>query len=256
MVMGADNTRLSKRHGATAVTQFRKDGVLPEALFNYLAMLGWAPPEGREVLNRAELIELFRLEKVSRSAAIFDYDKLHWINRRHIQNLAAPELAERARPFIESAGLFPEDPTPEHREWLSQAAEVLGDRVDRLTRLADDLERVFDFDPEALGREEREILETECGRRVLAALAERMSTEPVFSYAALAEWSKPIKAETGCKGRDLFHPIRVALTGRASGLDFDKLIPLVEAGAGLDWPRPLKSCRERVAEIRARWDCG
>jgi nondiscriminating glutamyl-tRNA synthetase len=87
MVMGKDNTRLSKRHGATAVDQFDREGILPSALFNYLALLGWAPPEGREVLTKEELIRLFRLDKVSRSSAIFDYDKLAWINRQHIKAL-------------------------------------------------------------------------------------------------------------------------------------------------------------------------
>ncbi|HHF43395.1 MAG TPA: glutamate--tRNA ligase, partial [Candidatus Aminicenantes bacterium] len=87
MVMGEDNTRLSKRHGATSVDQFAQEGILPEALFNYLAFLGWSPPEGQEVLSREELVELFNLSRVSRSAAIFDYQKLYWLNRQHLKRL-------------------------------------------------------------------------------------------------------------------------------------------------------------------------
>jgi glutamyl-tRNA synthetase len=98
MVMGKDNTRLSKRHGATAVEQFEKEGILSSALFNYLSLLGWAPPDGHEVLTREELVSLFDLKKVSRSSAIFDYDKLSWINRQHIKELTPRQKAELAYP--------------------------------------------------------------------------------------------------------------------------------------------------------------
>ena len=251
MVMGEDNTRLSKRHGATAVAQFRRDGILPEALFNYLALLGWAPPEGREILSRAELVDLFRLGKVSRSAAVFDYVKLHWINRRHLTSLSPERLTERAIPYLREAGLVPEAPDEAHREWLARAVPALIERVDRLNELPDGLRQLFDYSLESLGSEEREILTSDCGRRVIAALAERLAGASAFSYEILAAWSKEIKAETGCKGRDLFHPIRVALTARSSGLDLDKLIPLVESGARLEWPVPMKSCRERVVALRS-----
>lgn len=246
MVMGEDNTRLSKRHGATSVDQFNRDGVLPQALFNYLALLGWAPPEGREVLSSAELQELFDLRKVSRSAAIFDYSKLHWLNRRHMLQLPVRENAERAAPLLQAAGFMPADMTAAHWDWLEQAVLLLLERVDRYADLPQVFSLLFDFPLADMGQEEQDILRSECGGKVIHFLHDRMAALKEFSYQLLAEMSGEIKAATGCKGKELFHPLRVALTARTSGLDLDKLIPLVESGSRLALPRPLLSCRERV----------
>jgi glutamyl-tRNA synthetase len=100
MVLGPDGSPLSKRHGATSLIQFDEMGYLPEALLNYLAMLGWAPPEEREILTLKELIELFDITKVSKSGAIFDYNKLNWVNRKHIQALSEEELIIRGERFL------------------------------------------------------------------------------------------------------------------------------------------------------------
>ncbi len=121
MVMGKDNARLSKRHGATAVDQFEKQGILPSALFNYLALLGWAPPEGREVLDRKELVTLFDLKKVSRSSAVFDHEKFHWLNRQHIKKLSTRLQAEMAARFLREAKLIPEKMTEAQQDWMEKA---------------------------------------------------------------------------------------------------------------------------------------
>jgi len=246
MVMGEDNTRLSKRHGATAVDQFNKDGILPSALFNYLALLGWSPPEGKEVLTQDEIIELFDIKKVSRSAAIFDYEKLYWLNRQHIKKLSPREKAEMAAPHLYKAGLLPDEMSKSLWKWLEQAVDVLIERVNKFADFPAAFSMLFDFAIDKMGAEEKEILQTECGRKVTLALEERLLAEAEFSYDALSRISGDIKTETGCKGKDLFHPIRVALTGKISGLALDKFILLVESGAGLDFPTPLKT---RVSEI-------
>jgi len=249
MVMGEDNARLSKRHGATSVDQFKQDGILPQALFNYLALLGWAPPEGREVLNAGELAEMFNLNKVSRSAAIFDYGKLHWLNRKHMQTQPSRENAKRAAPLLQKAGYLPPVMTPAHWNWLEQAVLLLLERVDRYADFPELFALLFDFTLADMRAEEQAILQSECGRKVIRFLGDRLTKLPEFSYDLLSRMSGEIKTETGCKGKELFHPIRVALTARTSGLDLDKFIPLVEGGAGLDFPRPLLSCSERVQAV-------
>ncbi len=254
MVMGEDNARLSKRHGATAVSQFAQDGVLAPALFNYLALLGWAPPEGQEVLGRDELVELFDLGKVSRSAAIFDYGKLHWLNRQHIKRLSGRSQAEGARPHLEEAGYLPLEMTDAHWSWLEGAVAALSERVDTFADLKDSFAQIFDFSLEKLGEEEWADLESECGARVIRSFAGLLAGIDRLDFAAFAEMTKAIKQETGCKGRDLFHPLRVALTARGSGLDLDKFIPIVESGAGLDFPIPLQSCSERIGAVLAYLD--
>ncbi len=250
MVMGKDNTRLSKRHGATAVDQFAIEGYLAPAFFNYLALLGWAPPEGREVLEKAELLELFELKKVSRSAAIFDYEKLHWINRQHIKKLDPGEKARRAFPFLADAELLPEAMTEVHWRWLEKAAESLMEGVDKFSELPQKFSLLFDFAPLAMDEEAKSILKSESAPKVITAFAQKLERAGVLDYAKYAAIIEEIKKETGIKGKPLFHPLRVALTARTSGLELDKFIPLVEEGARLSFPRPIKSCLERVGETK------
>ena len=250
MVMGRDNTRLSKRHGATAVDQFGRDGFLADALVNYLALLGWAPPQGeQEVLERDDLVRLFDLGKVSRSAAVFDYDKLFWLNRQHLLRLPTGSRADQALQHLQKAGLMPGDLSRDQRQWLEQAVDVFAERVDTFAQLSDELGRLFEFSPESLADEDRADLESECGSQVLRSFAQRLRKNvEALDYGVFAEMTKAIKAETGCKGRELYHPLRVALTGRGSGLDLDKFIPLVERGSELGFPRPLKNCASRIEE--------
>lgn len=249
MVMGTDNTRLSKRHGATALDQFHKDGILPAALFNYLALLGWAPPDGREMLCKDEIVQLFNLTRVSRSAAIFDYGKLHWLNRQHMKALPPREKAEQAAVHLQAAGFLPDQMTPAHWEWLEQAVEDLIERVDRFSDLPQSFAMLFEFSRDQIGEEEREILQTECSAAVVQAFADKLSQVEEFDYEKFIEMTQEIKDETGCKGRDLFQPLRIALTARASGLDLDKFIPLVEAGSRLDFPKPMMNCTHRIKEV-------
>lgn len=249
MVMGQDNIRLSKRHGATAVDQFAKHGILPSALFNYLALLGWAPPEGQEVLTKEELVELFDLTKVSRHSAIFDYEKLFWINRQHIKKLRPSEKAILAYPHLREAGLVPDKMTEAHWDWLEEAVESLAERVDRLSGLPEEMAVLFDFSPSSMDEDSREELKTECSSRVIPLFAEKISKLSSFDYEQFDAIAEEIKQETGCKGKNLYHPLRVALTTRLSGLKLDSFIPLVEKGASLDLPKPIKNCFQRVNEV-------
>lgn len=249
LVMGKDSARLSKRHGATSVDQFEKQGILSSALFNYLALLGWAPPEGKEVLTRNELAELFDLEKVSRHSGIFDYDKLTWVNRQHMKRLSSREKAELAYPFLKEAKLFPDQMTEAHWEWLEKAAEVLIERIDRFSEFPEKVREIFKFSPAEMEEEVKSELKTECASRVIRLFSERISEIEEFDYVKFASLAKDIEKKTGCRGRDLYHPLRIALTAKGSGLDLDKFIPLVEKGARLDFPVPVKNCAQRVSEV-------
>lgn len=249
MVMGKDNTRLSKRHGATSVEQFQKKGILSSSLFNYLALLGWAPPEGREVLNKEELIELFNLERVSRSAAIFDYDKLYWINREHMKSLPSPEKAEKAFDYLKTEGMFPSRMTEAHWKWLEKAVETLLEGVNSFSELSPKFSIFFDFDPSGMGPEAKEILQSESAQKVIRVFWEKISQSPSFDYQSFVGMTQEIKKETGCKGKNLYHPLRVALTSRASGLELDQFIPLVEEASRLNFKKPVKNCYQRVTEM-------
>ena len=249
MVMGKDNTRLSKRHGATAVDQFEKQGILSQALFNYLALLGWAPPDGKEILTKEELIRLFDLSKVSRSSAIFDYEKLFWINRQHIRRLKAKDRAKLAYPHLKKAGLVPDQMTEAHWKWLEEAVEILAERVDRLSELPQEMEILFHFSPSRMDGESKEALKTECASRIIPLFQEKLSRLSSFDYDQFAVLTQDLKLKTGCKGKSLYHPLRVALTARLSGLKLDSFIHLVERGSTLEFPQPIKNCSQRVSEV-------
>lgn len=251
MVMGKDNTRLSKRHGATSVDQFRRDGILAEALCNYLSFLGWSPPEGQEVLSLKELVRLFDLSRVSRSAAIFDYEKLYWLNRQHLKLLPAEKKLELALPYLQEAGLVGKEPGPAQRDWLTGAIEVLIEGVDKFSDLPQKFSLLFEFEPGKMDEEARTIIQAESARRVLAAFIQKTAGLKEFNYEIFAGLTGEIKKATGIKGKELFHPLRVALTARASGLELNKFIPLVEEGSRLDFPRKIKGCLERLKEISA-----
>lgn len=248
MVMGSDNARLSKRHGATAVDQFEKDGILSSALLNYLALLGWAPPDGQEIMTKEDLVGLFSLKKVSRSSAIFDYDKLHWINRQHMKKLPVEVLAKMAHPFLEEKNILPKEMTKAHWTWLEKAMGFLIERVDRLSDLPQLMGMLFEFPFSEIEEEVAEELKTECASRVIRLFHEKLAKLDEFNYEIFGAVVQEIKNESGCKGKDLFHPLRIALTLKPSGLDLDKLIPLVEEGAKLEFPSPLKNCFQRASE--------
>lgn len=249
MVMGKDNARLSKRHGATAVDQFHKDGVLSAALFNYLALLGWAPPEDQEILTQEELIRLFDLNRVSRSAAIFDYDKLYWINRQHAKKLPARQMAEMAYPHMHAAEFLPEEMTDAHWDWLETLVETFIERVDRFADIPAQVANLFDYSPSKMDPETKKEMEGDCASKVVNLFERKIAEIKQFDYEQFGAITQEIKQDTGCKGRDLYHPLRIALTARGSGLDLDKFIPLVEEGARLSLPRSLKNCKQRISEM-------
>lgn len=249
LVMGKDNTRLSKRHGATSVDQFEKQGILSSALFNYLSLLGWSPPEGEDVLSQKKLVELFDLGKVSRHSAIFDYDKLIWINRQHMKGLSSREKAELAIGFLKEAKFFPDQLTEAHWAWLERAVEVLIERIDRFSEFPDKVNEIFEFSPRDMDEDVKKELKEEESSSVILLFSEKISQVKEFDYAKFASLAKEIEKETGYKGRKLYHPLRIALTARGSGLDLDKFIPLVEEAAKLHFPVPVKNCAQRVLEV-------
>jgi glutamyl-tRNA synthetase len=125
-VLGPDGSKLSKRHGATSLEEFRSLGYLSEALANYLALLGWSPPEeGKEIMSLSEIIERFELSRVSRSPAIFDSAKLDWMNRSYIGKMSVGELAVRAAPYFVAAGLIPPEPDAKVLAWLELVLDAV-----------------------------------------------------------------------------------------------------------------------------------
>jgi len=241
-------------------------GVLPEALMNYLALLGWAPSGGtREIFTPEELKKEFSLERVTPSPAVFDMEKLYWLNRHYIKT-SEPERIERlAEPYFIRAGLLPENPDERIRAWFGKVVALLAPSVDKLEQLPERAALIFHpYAGELVSSvENAEVLAWPKSAEVLAAFSdlgdgkhpglEKRKTwgtpeamTPEFFKAIMNE----VKAKTGVKGKDLFHPVRVALTGSHSGPEFDKLIPILEEGSQLELPQHVMSVRERLAAFR------
>jgi glutamyl-tRNA synthetase/nondiscriminating glutamyl-tRNA synthetase len=253
-ILGPDRERLSKRHGATSVSHFREMGVLPEALMNYLALLGWAPSGGdREIFPRKELIKEFSLERVTPAPAIFDNEKLNWLNRQYIKNSPPQVIHEMGAGFLRRAGLLPVSLNGNVSGWANRLIDLLAPYVDRMEQLPERADILFHFDPaKALSNPENAaVLAGAQARAVTEAFAKRVSAESTLTPARFKEIMNEIKSETGAKGKDLFHPVRIALIGVHSGPDFDRLIPLIEEGSALDLPVHVKSVRQRVEEFQA-----
>jgi glutamyl-tRNA synthetase/nondiscriminating glutamyl-tRNA synthetase len=256
LVLGPDHTPLSKRHGATSVSEFRARGYLPEALVNYLALLGWSPGGGDEVLPAPELARRFALEKVGHSAAVFDSEKLAWVNRHYLRVADPARLAALALPHFQAAGSVRED-TAAARAYLARLMPLASGSVDRIEQMAARLAFLFEFDPASAGgrADVQEVLDEPGARSVIAALAAELANEPRLDRDRFRAAAGRVKAATGQKGRHLFHPIRVALTGEAGGPELDLAVPAIEAGAELppaSGVAPILGCRERAARF-AEW---
>ena len=239
---------------------------------NYLALIGWSPrsskfksqsspvegePGAEELLPALELARRFRLEDVSHSAGVFDEAKLSWVNRHYLKALAPVRLTEEALPFLRQAALVVDDLTEPARDWLASALPPAAASVDRLSEVPDRLHSIFHFNAAAvlatpgLAAE----LSQPAARGVALALADDLdSAPPLLDRDAFRAAAARVKDRTGQKGRGLFHPIRVALTGLAEGPELDVLVPAIDRAAHLPSPNglaPVVSCRDRARQIAA-----
>jgi len=252
-ILGSDRERLSKRHGATSVASFREMGILPEALANYLALLGWGAEGGtREIFTREELVKEFKLERVTPSPAVFDWDKLHWLNRQAIKHSPLPELRVLAWPCFTAVAWMPPQSSANDAvvHWFDRVLELYLPAVDQLQQLPEKAAALWRVTQVA--EEDSSLLTSEAGERVVRAFIEKVRGEAgAITPQRFKELMNEVKAESGVKGKELFHPVRIILTGAHSGPEFDKLIPLFEDGSRLDLPAHVMSVRERVEAFAA-----
>jgi glutamyl-tRNA synthetase/nondiscriminating glutamyl-tRNA synthetase len=259
LVMGPDHSPLSKRHGATSVAEFRSKGYLPEALVNYLALIGWSP-SGRgnndELLPVDELARRFALEDVGHSAGVFDEEKLAWVNRHYLKLADPLRLADLSLPYFNQAGVAM---TPDRTglEYLAAVMGMASASVDRLDQVPGRLALLFDYDADAIlcDPQLREEMRSDGARAVVAALADELAAAPRLTREIFREVANRVKATTSLKGRALFHPIRVALTGRAEGPELDLAVPAIDRGADLPEsagiPKVIGSRERAAAFVRA-----
>jgi glutamyl-tRNA synthetase len=246
MVRGPDGERLSKRHGATSVSEYRRRGYTPAGLRNALALLGWSPKGDRPIVTLDEMLAEFDLDRVSKSPAIFDPEKLEWVSGQHIHRMdAAEHAAETARRLIE-AGLLPGSAPESAPVWLAEVAEMLRSSLSRFEQVPSRAAAIFSPGIVEPTPEVTAELRQESARKVLAALA--LAIPALSDRPDAATWASVkarVQSEAVVKGKALFHPIRLVITGAASGPELDRVVPLIASGHRL-FPDRIPSLLDRV----------
>jgi glutamyl-tRNA synthetase/nondiscriminating glutamyl-tRNA synthetase len=251
LVLGPDHAPLSKRHGATSVAEFRDRGYLPESLVNYLALLGWSPGEGEELLPLEELARRFDLARVSHSAAVFDVGKLAWMNRHYMKAAAPSRLAREALPYFARAG-FVTHGTDASLAYVESLLPLAVGSVDRLDEIPARASFIFEWDTARAA----DLVRAEAdGARAVAAFADAVASAGPLSRESFRAAVAQARDATGLKGRSLLHPIRVALTAADSGPELDLAVPAIDRGAGVPSGAglsPVLSCAERARQVAGK----
>jgi glutamyl-tRNA synthetase/nondiscriminating glutamyl-tRNA synthetase len=258
LVLGPDHTPLSKRHGATSVAEFRARGFLPEALTNYLALIGWSPRSAggneadAELMPLDEMARRFAIEDVGHSAGVFDPEKLAWMNRHYMKVAAPARIAAESARFFQARG-YVKRRTDAALAYVESLLPMAVGSVDRLEEIPERLAFLFQYDAvQALERPAvAGVLHEPGARDVIAALAEAIDG-PLPDRDAFRAMASRVKERTGQKGKALFHPIRVALTGDGAGPELDLAVPAMDRGAALPPDASVAkilSARERAKQF-------
>ncbi|TET49837.1 MAG: glutamate--tRNA ligase, partial [Anaerolineales bacterium] len=242
MILGPDKAKLSKRHGDTSVLEFRQRGFLPEALFNFLALLGWSLDDHTEIIDRETFVRHFILDRVLANPAVFNFDKLTWMNGVYIRELPVEELAERTAPFLEQAPGRPLD-----RGLLRRIVPLIRERIKLLTE-AEEMAGFFflagelEYGTETLlGKKFAD--DPASASRALEMVLRRISDLQPWDHEPLEGAIRPLAEELALKTGDLFGLIRVAVTGRTAAP------PLFETMAALGHERTLERLQSAIRRL-------
>lgn len=213
LILAEDRSKLSKRHGAVWVGQFREEGYLPDAFVNYLALLGWAYDDRTEIFSRDELIKYFTLEKVSKHAAVFDYKKLAWMNGVYIRELSLDAFVDIALPVLQEAGAVPQEISAQERERLGQILALLQTRVGTLRELPDQVRPFYEdpegYDPKAV----KKFFTREYVPALFKRLNQAFAELPNFGEEEIESVFQTLRESFELKLGDVIQPVRVAVTG-------------------------------------------
>ena len=243
MLLGSDRSKLGKRHGSTSIRQFREQGYLPETMINFLALLGWSLDDKTEIISREDLIKHFSLERVSKTAAIFNHEKLQWMNGVYIRGLSVDDLTGRVFPFMEK-DLPPEVKRPLDINYVRQIVPLIRERISTLKDAASYASFFFldelEYDSAMLiGKK----MTAETVLTALKAAEEKLSSLESFSRDLLEDTLRHLADDLGIKTGQLFNPLRVATTAREAAP------PLFETMAVLGKERCLKRIKAALAKL-------
>ncbi|MDP4095974.1 glutamate--tRNA ligase [Paenibacillus sp. P96] len=235
LIVGEDHKKLSKRNESIIqfMEQYDNLGYLPEAMFNFIALLGWSPEGEEEIFSKEQLIEIFDANRLSKSPAVFDPNKLAHLNNHYIKQADSDHIAEMAIPHLQQAGLLPASLTTEQHEWAKSLIRLYQEQMTAASDIVQ-LSDVFFRTHLELDVEGQAVLAEEQVPVVLKAFADKVEAAEEFTASRMAALIKEVQKETGFKGKQLFMPIRVALTGQTHGRDLNETIYLLGRDTVLD----------------------
>ena len=225
-ILNADKKKLSKRQGDVAVEDFRKKGYLPEALINYIALLGWSPEENKEIFSLQELVDSFTLERVSSSGGVFDVAKLNWVNSHYIKEYDLDKLVELSIPFVEQSGIMTTDDIKNNADWLRLAMDTIRDRLDYLKQFPDEIKVFLNDEIENIEQDAIDFMKLEHMKLLYEIIEQDVKMADVINNEFVESLFNKLK-ENKIKGKNLFMGVRVVVTGNMHGPDMHKSMELL-----------------------------
>jgi nondiscriminating glutamyl-tRNA synthetase len=229
LILGEDRSKMSKRHGATAVAQYRDQGYLPEALVNFLSLLGWSPEGEEEIFTRDQLVNLFTLERVSKSPAVFNFDKLKWMSAHYMRQAPVEKITSLCLPHLQRAGLVEDILTEERLAWLTEVVAAVQEKLEYAAQITG-LVKVFfgeTADIDSSDEEAALVLALETTPAVINAFRDKALNYTGWDEETVRAALKDVGKQLGVKGKALFMAVRVAVSGQSHGPDLNKLLVLL-----------------------------
>jgi glutamyl-tRNA synthetase len=243
MILGADGRRLSKRHGATAVGEYQVAGILPQALVNFLALLGWNPGDDQEIMLEHELIARFSLERIGKKSAVFDPEKLEWMNGQHIMALDDHELGRLVAPLLIDAGLIAAEELADRGDWFAHLLELLKPRGRTVAAIAEQarmfLATELEYEPKAIEKHWKDPASVVQHLRLVQEAFEGIADD--WTPERIEQALRDTADRSGVGFGKLVHPLRLALTGTAASPGIDQVV----------WLLGLDTIRGRIAAASA-----
>ena len=228
LIVNEQRKKLSKRDGQILqfIEQYRDLGYLPEALFNFITLLGWSPDGEEEIFSREEFIKLFDENRLQKSPAFFDKKKLAWVNNQYMKQKDSETVFELALPHLINAGLIPESPSEKDLDWGRKLIGLYQKEMSYAGEIVP-LSEIFFRDEIELGEEEQEVINGEQVPELIEHLYGKLEALEPFEAAEIKKTIKEVQKETGIKGKQLFMPIRVAVTGSMHGPELPNTIEVL-----------------------------
>ena len=215
---------MSKRHGATSIREYQEAGYLSEAVVNYLSLLGWSPGNNQEIIPRDELVKKFELKRVLKTGAVFNKEKLEWLNGQYLRRRDIPSLTDQLIPYLEKRGYWKKDG---NRAWLERLVLLFQERIFTLAQFPDlaqfFFEEKIEYGPEAMG----EFRKDPRLKKAFESYAGLLDKLPNFEVKTIEEESRALMKELGLTGKEFIHPCRVAVTGRSVSPGFFETVSLL-----------------------------